>query len=69
MLRGFLESSQSFLGRRRGDCMGSFTAGWVFMALAPHTEDPVAFRMLGLPLLIVGFLLTVFVISGWGKRK
>lgn len=52
-----------FLERRRGDCIGAFLAGYLFIALAPTTESPEAFHLLGLPLLIAGAALTATTVA------
>lgn len=58
VLEAVLKTSHRFIVRRRGDCLGALVAGFVFTMLAPGSEDPTAFRMLGVPLLLVGAALS-----------
>lgn len=59
MFKDNLTDLRRFLTKRRGDCLGALLSGYLFIALAPGTESPEAFRMLGIPLLVVGAALSI----------
>lgn len=69
MFKDTLIGVRRFLTKRRGDCFGALLSGYLFIALAPTTDSPEAFRMLGLPLVIVGALLSVLVLAFPVNRK
>lgn len=57
-----------FVTKRRGDCFGAFIAGGIFIALAPGAEDPVAFHILGGPMMAVGAILSLIAIAFPAKQ-
>ena len=69
MFKDTLIGVRRFLTKRRGDCFGAMLSGYLFIALAPGTESPEAFRMLGIPLLVVGAALSAFVVAFPANRK
>lgn len=62
-MKGTLIDVRRFITKRRGDCFGALVAGYLFIALAPATEDPTAFHILGAPMLIVGAILSAIAVT------
>lgn len=62
-MKGTLIDVRRFITRRRGDCFGALAAGYIFIALAPGTEDPAAFHILGVPMLIAGAILSAIAVA------
>nr|WP_250807218.1 hypothetical protein [Neorhizobium tomejilense] len=63
MFKDTLIDVRRFLTKRRGDCFGAMLSGYLFIALAPGVEQPDAFKMLGIPLLLVGALLSAVAVT------
>jgi hypothetical protein len=67
-LKSTLIDVRRLVTRRRGDCFGALVAGFMFIALAPGTEDPTAFHILGAPLLVAGAILSVIAVAFPAKQ-
>lgn len=63
MLKDAFIGARRFLTRRRGDCFGAMLAGYTFIVLAPKAEVPDAFRLIGIPLLIAGAIVSAIVVA------
>lgn len=62
-MKATLIDVRRLITRRRGDCFGALLAGYLFIALAPGTEDPAAFHMLGFPMMIAGAILSAIAVA------
>jgi len=63
MLEAVSDRVRLLITKRRGDCFGAMLSGYAFVALAPSTEDPGAFRLIGLPLLVIGAALSAIAVA------
>lgn len=57
-----------FITKRRGDCFGALVAGGLIIVLAPGTADPSAFRILGVPMLLAGAILSAIAVAFPAKQ-